>query len=50
VVLIATALGLTTGLLLTPSGAGILSEHDVGHVIPWIALPGNIFLALIKWS
>jgi proton glutamate symport protein len=47
-VLIAMALGLTTGLLLAPSGAGILSEHAVGHVIPWIALPGNIFLALIK--
>src|SRR5215475_12546435 len=47
-VLIAMALGLTTGLLLAPSGAGILSEHAVGHVIPWIALPGNLFLALIK--
>ena len=39
---------LTTGLLLAPSGAGILSEHTVERVIPWIALPGNIFLALIK--
>jgi len=47
-VLIAMALGLTTGLLLAPSGVGILSEHAVGHVIPWIALPGNLFLALIK--
>ena len=47
-VLIAMALGLTTGLLLAPSGAGILSEHAAGRVIPWIALPGNIFLALIK--
>ena len=47
-VLIAMALGLTTGLLLSPSGAGLLSEHAVGHVTPWIALPGNIFLALIK--
>ena len=47
-VLIAMALGLTTGLLLSPSGAGILSEAAVERVIPWIALPGNIFLALIK--
>ena len=47
-VLIAIALGLMTGLLLAPSGVGILSEHAAGHVIPWIALPGNIFLALIK--
>jgi Na+/H+-dicarboxylate symporter len=47
-VLIAMALGLTTGLLLAPSGAGILSEHVVERVIPWIALSGNIFLALIK--
>jgi len=42
------ALGLTTGLLLGPSGPGILSKHAVEHVIPWIALPGNMFLALIK--
>lgn len=47
-VLIAMALGLMTGLLLAPSGVGILSEHAVGHAILWIALPGNIFLALIK--
>jgi len=47
-VLIAMALGLTTGLLLGPSGAGILSEPAGEHVIPWIALPGNMFLALIK--
>jgi len=47
-VLIAMALGLMTGLLLAPSGAGFLSEPAVEHVIPWIALPGNIFLALIK--
>ena len=47
-VLIAMALGLTTGLLLSPSGAGILSEAAVESVIPWIALPGNLFLALIK--
>jgi hypothetical protein len=31
-VLIAMALGLTTGLLLAPSGAGILSEHAVGRL------------------
>jgi Sodium:dicarboxylate symporter family len=47
-VLIAMVLGLMTGLLLAPSGAGILSEAAVERVIPWIALPRNIFLALIK--
>ena len=47
-VLIAMALGLATGVLLAPSWAGILSEAAVERVIPWIALPGNIFLALIK--
>ena len=49
-VLIAMALGLTTGLLLAPSGAGILSEHAVGHVIPWIALPGTYSWRSLKWS
>jgi Na+/H+-dicarboxylate symporter len=47
-VIIAMILGLATGLLLAPTGAGILSGEMVEHVAPWIALPGNIFLALIK--
>jgi len=49
-VLIAMALGLTTGLLLAPSGAGILSEHAVGHVILWIALPGKYCWLSSRWS
>jgi proton glutamate symport protein len=47
-VLIAMMLGLAAGLLLTSTGAGMLSEKAVEHSAPWIALPGNVFLALIK--
>lgn len=47
-VLIAMALGLAVGLLLAPTGGGLLSENAVERTAPWIALPGNLFLALIK--
>lgn len=42
------ALGLAVGLLLSPSGAGLLAEETAESTGPWIALPGNLFLALIK--
>ena len=42
------ALGLSVGLLLSPSGAGLLTEETAESTGPWIALPGNLFLALIK--
>ena len=41
-------LGLAVGLLLSPSGAGLLAEETAESTGPWIALPGNLFLALIK--
>jgi proton glutamate symport protein len=47
-VLIAMTLGLAVGLLLAPTGAGLLSKKMVEQTAPWIALPGNVFLALIK--
>lgn len=47
-VVIAMVLGLVTGLLLSPTGAGLMSERGVARAAPWIALPGNVFLALIK--
>jgi Na+/H+-dicarboxylate symporter len=46
--MIAMALGLTAGLLLAPTGAGVLSEEGVAQSASWIALPGNVFLAVIK--
>ncbi|MBT8338574.1 MAG: dicarboxylate/amino acid:cation symporter, partial [Desulfatitalea sp.] len=47
-VLVAMMLGLSCGLLLSPSGLGLLSEGAAELAAPWIALPGNLFLALIK--
>ena len=47
-VLIAMVLGIGTGLLLSPDGAGVLSVAFVEPVAAWIALPGRIFLALIQ--
>ena len=40
-VLIAMLLGLAAGLLLAPTGAGMLSEKAAEHSVPWIALPGS---------
>jgi|SRR5215471_6302520 len=47
-VLIAMMLGLVAGLLLAPTGAGMLTDKAVDYATPWIVLPGNVFLALIK--
>jgi Na+/H+-dicarboxylate symporter len=47
-VVVAMGLGLAVGLLLSPSGAGLLAEETAESTGPWIALPGNLFLALIK--
>lgn len=47
-VMVAMVLGLVVGLILSPFGLGVLSETVAEHVAPWIAMPGNLFLALIK--
>jgi Na+/H+-dicarboxylate symporter len=47
-VMVAMVLGVIIGILLSPSGAGLLSENFSEKIAPWIALPGNLFLALIK--
>ena len=47
-VVVAMALGLAVGLLLSPTGAGLLAVEAAESTGPWIALPGNLFLALIK--
>jgi Na+/H+-dicarboxylate symporter len=47
-VLVAMVLGVGVGLILAPTGLGMLSKEAVERVAPWIALPGNLFLALIK--
>lgn len=47
-VLIATALGIGTGLLLTPS-SGWVSPGAGAIITSWLALPGQAFLAAIKF-
>lgn len=46
--MIAMVLGLVVGLIISPLGLGVLSETTSEHVAPWIALPGNLFLAMIR--
>lgn len=47
-VLVALVAGIVLGLILSPFGAGLVSEETVSRLGPWIALPGHLFLALIK--
>nr|WP_320192231.1 dicarboxylate/amino acid:cation symporter [uncultured Desulfobacter sp.] len=47
-VMVAMVLGVIVGMILSPFGFGLLSEAASEHVAPWIALPGNLFLAMIK--
>jgi proton glutamate symport protein len=47
-VMAAMALGVFLGILLAPTGAGLLSERLSEQIAPWIALPGNLFLSMIK--
>ena len=47
-VMVAMVLGVICGLLLSPTAGGWLTEASAELVGPWIALPGNLFLSLIK--
>lgn len=47
-VMAAMVLGVFLGILLAPTGAGLLSERISEQIAPWIALPGNLFLSMIK--
>lgn len=47
-ILIGMALGTVTGLVLSPGGLGALSGEQAIVAAEWIALPGIIFLALLK--
>jgi Na+/H+-dicarboxylate symporter len=42
------ALGIGIGLLLSPSGAGLVSDSVADTLAAWVAMPGKIFLALIQ--
>lgn len=47
-VLIGMILGIIVGLLLSPSAFALVPSHISLMIAPWIAIVGNIFLALIK--
>jgi Na+/H+-dicarboxylate symporter len=47
-VMVAMVLGVLLGILLAPTGAGLLSERLSEQIAPWIALAGNLFLSMIK--
>lgn len=42
------ALGIVTGLSLSPSGLGLLSQDQVQMLSGWISLPGVVFISLLK--
>ena len=47
-VLIAMVLGIGLGLLLSPSGVALLSRESAYDLAQWVALPGQLFLAVIQ--
>ena len=47
-ILFGMVMGIAIGLLLAPSGGGIISESQALITGEWIALPGIIFLGLLK--
>ncbi|MAD41429.1 MAG: C4-dicarboxylate transporter, partial [Arcobacter sp.] len=47
-VLIGMVLGVVVGLMLSPSAFALIPEELALEIAPWVALAGNIFLALIK--
>ena len=47
-VLVAMVLGIGLGLLLSPSGAALLAEQTAYDLAQWVALPGQLFLAVIQ--
>ncbi len=47
-ILLAMVLGITLGLALSPSGGALVSADIAQTTASWLALPGNLFLALIQ--
>ncbi len=47
-VLLAMVFGVGLGLLLSPSGMALLSKETAYDVAQWVALPGQLFLAVIQ--
>jgi len=47
-VLVAMLLGIGLGLLLSPSGVAVVSKEVAYNFAQWVALPGQLFLAMIQ--
>lgn len=47
-VLVGMVLGVVAGLMLSPNAFALVSKEVAFTIAPWVALAGNIFLALIK--
>ena len=47
-ILVAMLLGVATGLALSPSGLALVDSQTAETTAGWLALPGQVFLALIK--
>lgn len=47
-ILVAMVAGIATGVALSPQGGGALDQPTADTVGAWLALPGNLFLALIQ--
>lgn len=47
-VLLAMVLGIGLGLVLSPSGLALLSEPTAYTIAQWVAVPGQVFLAVIQ--
>ncbi|MGA1932751.1 dicarboxylate/amino acid:cation symporter [Arcobacter sp. YIC-464] len=47
-VLVGMVLGVVVGLMLSPNAFALVSKEVAFTIAPWVALAGNIFLALIK--
>ena len=46
-IIIGLVLGIAAGVVLSP-GVGLISTEEMQTLAPWVAMPGNLFLALVK--
>ena len=47
-ILVGMVLGIGIGLILSPSGMGLVPDAVAFEIASWVALPGQIFLAIIQ--
>ncbi|EAQ67430.1 proton/sodium-glutamate symporter [Marinomonas sp. MED121] len=47
-IIVALILGVTLGLMLSPSGGGLVEADTAAVIAQWVKLPGTVFLALIQ--